>query len=323
MEECVSTYRSEYVKDLTKRLGLDKNILPPAYGVSTLLNPLFGSKKLIVGCCLMTEAQYDNARKALLSRIQDIYESFEPTVVEFDEDSVNSLDEDVSIAENNNHRKAEDELKTFEWYKKQKFQPILSTTMLLSGVDGDSTITRVAAVQPGKLIKLGVGSVSARRQDLPSGKNLADYIDKDHRMDILRFLSDHRTIFPSLFKIAQCEASRQTEEVGCERFFGLTGYVSAPRRSNLGVKNYERLSLLADILPKLYINPSDIATQYLMRCESGSWKKENTMDSLKCFNLERIIEAEVFNTKMPEPVPIETYMKQYQEDCGDSSSDSS
>ncbi len=81
MEECVATYRGAYYKDLTARLGLGKKVLPPAYAIGTLLNPLFGLEPLIVGAGLMTEDQYRNARKALLKRIQDILEYRQPTYV--------------------------------------------------------------------------------------------------------------------------------------------------------------------------------------------------------------------------------------------------
>jgi len=43
------------------------------------------------------------------------------------------------------------------------------------------------------------GLVLSRGKDLPSGKNLADYINKKGRMDMLRFYADHKKFFPSAF----------------------------------------------------------------------------------------------------------------------------
>ena len=82
-----------------------------------------------------------------------------------------------------------------------------------------------------------------RGEDLPSKKNLADYLDKKGRIDLLEFFNDHKDRFPNLFTIVQREASRRAVEVGCERFFGLSGYISQPRRSRLNVRNYERLAM--------------------------------------------------------------------------------
>ena len=39
--------------------------------------------------------------------------------------------------------------------------------------------------------------------------------------------------------------SNRDVEVGCERFFGLSGYISSPRRTRLKVRTYERLTMLA------------------------------------------------------------------------------
>jgi hypothetical protein len=140
-------------------------------------------------------------------------------------------------------------------------------------------------------------------------KNIATYVDSKGRFNVIAFLKDHANLFPILFIIAQREASRRVVEVGCERFFGLSGYISQPRRSQLDVRNYERISLLASILASVYIDPKVVATEYLARCKRGAWKKENTVESLKCFNLERMIAAEEMGMPVPDDVEIEQYMK--------------
>ena len=53
-------------------------------------------------------------------------------------------------------------------------------------------------------------------KDLPSGKNLGDYIKEKGRMDVLKFFEDHKKCFPTLWVIAQREAARRVVEVGCE-----------------------------------------------------------------------------------------------------------
>jgi hypothetical protein len=76
--------------------------------------------------------------------------------------------------------------------------------------------------------------------------------------------------------------------------------------AQLGVRNYECISLLASIfLASVYIDPKVVATEYLARCKRGAWKKENTVESLKCFNLERMIAAEEMGMPVPDDVEIE------------------
>jgi hypothetical protein len=66
-------------------------------------------------------------------------------------------------------------------------------------------------------------------------------------MRLIQFYGDHKKEFPTLWKVVQCEASRRVVEVGRERFFALSGYISLPKRTRLGVRNYERIAMLSSI----------------------------------------------------------------------------
>jgi hypothetical protein len=159
-----------------------------------------------------------------------------------------------------------------------------------------------------RTIILGIGLVESPGQDLPSGRNLVDYLDKKGRFDNIRFFSDHKDRFPNLCHIIQCEASRRVTEVGCERFFGKSGYISQPCRSRLGVRNYEQIALLSTILNCVYIDLDEVAMEYLKRCKRGDWKRENTLESLKCYNLERVIIAGNAGLEVPKPIALEDYV---------------
>ena len=65
--------------------------------------------------------------------------------------------------------------------------------------------------------------------------------------------------------------------------------------------------MLADMLRTIYIDPEEVAREYLLRCKRGAWKKENTVESLKCFNLERMIAAEEEGKDAPMPLEMEEY----------------
>ena len=140
------------------------------------------------------------------------------------EDYVDSEGEEMQPIESNiNYNKALQEFNKFYQYRAglycPKFCPVKSS--VLSGIDED-----------GVERKIFFGPVVERGKDLPSGKNLADYIcPKSFRMNVLMFFIDHKKHFPTMFKVCQCEASRRMVEVACERFLSLAGYVSSPRRT--------------------------------------------------------------------------------------------
>ena len=59
------------------------------------------------------------------------------------------------------------------------------------------------------------------------------------------------------------------------------------------VRMYERLALLVSILRNVYIDDERVTKEYLKRCKEGAWKEENTKDAAKCWNIERVIGAEL------------------------------
>ncbi len=137
-------------------------------------------------------------------------------------------------------------------------------------------------------------------------KNIADYIDTRGRMRLPQFYGDHKMDFPTLWKLVQCEASRCVVEVGCECFFALSGYISSPKRTRLGVRNYERIAMLSSILRLVYVDPEWVAQEYLRRCKTGVWKEGDDEDALKCWNLEQFLEAATFG----QPKPTELTMSE-------------
>jgi hypothetical protein len=165
-----------------------------------------------------------------------------------------------------------------------------------------STVLSAFDITSGKIEEIIVAPVEENGKDLPYGKNLGDYIDSKGRMDVLQFYQDHKKYFPNLWIIVQLEAARHIVEAGCERFFGLSGYVSGPRQTNLGVRTYERLAMLTLIVQNVFINDNWVANEYLERCKKGKWTKTNDDEALKCWNLERIIDAEEKGMKMPLPL---------------------
>ncbi len=89
----------------------------------TLLNPLFGNEKRIVGSGLMSEGQYTKALKNLLQKMQDILDKKNPLLCytlsdnSRSEGSSNDEDYDIPWHDNMNHGKAKEELEDFERFQ--------------------------------------------------------------------------------------------------------------------------------------------------------------------------------------------------------------
>ena len=244
--------------------------------------------------------------------MQDVLDRDSPAalVINSDSDGEDSSDEDSSEDEediaparvNTNFAKALEELELFESYKLKKYLPKIDT-------DSDKSSVLSGTID-GKTRRIWVGPVLKKGRNLPSGRNLADYIDNRGRIDLVKFFEDHKKIFPTLWIVVQRESSRRVVEVGCERFFSISGYVSSARRTRLGVRTYERIALLAIILKKVYIDKEWVAKEYLRRCKEGLWDSKLTEEAVKCWNLERLIDTELVGGSKPEPLTVDDLLRE-------------
>ena len=191
--------------------------------------------------------------------MQDILDRNSPIVwLAVEDDSSSKEDEDQTANPkriNSNYGKALEELEDFEVCKKKRYRPILDASK--------------SSVLSGETHEIMVGPVTKKGKDLETTRNLADYICQRGQMKLVHFFKDHKKRWPTLWIVVQCEASRRLTEVGCERFFSLSGYISAPRRTRLNVRTYERLAMLATIIQNVYIDKEWVAEEYLRRCKSG------------------------------------------------------
>ena len=134
----------------------------------------------------MNQSQYDRARKRLLSKMHDILDRQDPPLQDTGYESYDSEMGEISrCIKNTNHQKAEDELTLFEGFKRKKYRPefdekkckvISQEAEVEDLMTGDTTT---------KTFQICYGPVKKRGKDLPSGKNLADYIDRLRRFHIL------------------------------------------------------------------------------------------------------------------------------------------
>ena len=62
----------------------------------------------------------------------------------------------------------------------------------------------------------------------------------------------------------------------------------------------------------VYVDVEWVAKEYLKRSKSWAWKKANTMEFLKCSNLECVIEAYAFDNSEPIDLTLDKFMKENQ-----------
>jgi hypothetical protein len=129
----------------------------------------------------MTQGQYDRARNLLVRATQDGLEASSPVIEIDDAGSYNSADGCIQPFDDHHYQQAEKELTQLEILKQSKFIPELKYKRCIHGVN-----------QKGTKFEIGCGPLVNRGVDLPSKKNLADYLNKKGRIDLLEFYQSHK-----------------------------------------------------------------------------------------------------------------------------------
>ena len=139
-------------------------------------------------------------RKDLIQQMQDILDSASPDITLNGDDSdidFDSDDEALPRTENFNYNLADKELSSFDEFKCSKYWPRFEMQ------EGKV----LAGKYDGSVKEIFIGAATKRGKDLPSGKNLFDYIDKQGQMCLVRFFGDHKDRFLTLWILVQSEAS--------------------------------------------------------------------------------------------------------------------
>jgi hAT family C-terminal dimerisation region len=141
-----------------------------------------------------------------------------------------------------------------------------------------------------------MGVVEERGEDVVANHpfvtcNLADFIDDTGYFNLNRFLGVNKQSFPYLNKLAGCLASLRTNEVGCERFFSVAGYVSNPRRTSLKVRNYEAIAMLKRNMQHIYIDEKWVVQEYTKMEKDKDWDSLETQQDDLVVALEQEIYA--------------------------------
>lgn len=255
----------------------------------------------------MNTEQYLSAEEDLISRLQSMMERDNGNIVLLDsssgeDDDSACLDDPIVKSLSTEREKAKDEFRIYcNICKMQRHRPKAYEEPILKLGPCDMRYP----IQMGKVVTKG-DDIKANPPFVNC--NLADFIHDDGRFDLLRFLRLQKNIFPTIYKLAVCLASIRTNEVGCERFFSIAGYVSNPRRTRLNVRNYECLAALKANMQNVYIDESWVVDQYLEMEKAKTWNVLDSENDMQVLNLEREMLAEergVLSSELP-PISDET-----------------
>jgi hypothetical protein len=249
---------------------------------------------------LMTREQYNSAEHYLISRMQAILERetghviiaepTPPTSGTSDDEEEENFDDPCVRTHSTERERALEEFRVYcNLCKKQRHCPksYVGDTLRLGH----------------EKLQLEMGKVAIRgdeiRASLPFVScNLADFINDNGHFDLVGFLQLQKECFPTLFKMAVCVASVRTNEVGCEPFFSMAGYVSCPRRTRLNVRNYECLSALRSNMQQVYIDKQWVVDKYMMMEKTKSWDALEAESDLRVLELERELLAETLGVSL-------------------------
>ena len=115
------------------------------------------------------------------------------------------------------------------------------------------------------------GPVKKRGKDLPSGFNIADYINKKGIFSLLTFFIDHKRQLESLSNVVIGKlASHSTDEVDCKSLFSKSGALALPNRNRTKIEMFERLILGKHRLARVYCDKEKLKKELLCR-----WKEKD------------------------------------------------
>jgi len=170
-------------------------------------------------------------------------------------------------AQNTNqpHSSAEEEVSLyFREYRKVEQLPVFKRkedTKYLHGTESN-TISD-------SMIIIG-NEIEERGQDLPSGKNYADYF-KSGKFQHIRYWMDHKTQFPKVWIYAVQIASANPTEVSCESLFSQSDYASTSRRTQMKSVTFERETIIAHNLQRVYFDVEHAIDTYMKRKANKDW----------------------------------------------------
>ena len=122
-----------------------------------------------------------------------------------------------------------------------------------------------------------------------AGKNHADYVDKDGRYDIVKYLLDMQKTFPSISNVGIGQyAPHITTEVDRESLFSQADFLAEARRSRTDLRMYERLVVGKHRLSRIHCSIARVTELFLKRWKENDWDEQDDRDDTEFLEAEKI-----------------------------------
>ena len=168
---------------------------------------------------------------------------------------------------------AEEELAKYESYNKSRFQPQLKPTKTLGSFHEDGN--------PRDLPILAIGEVIKKGDNLPSGKNHANYIDKKGTYDIVGYMEHHKSMFRGLANVFVGQlAPHITTEVNCESLFIQAVHAAQPNHNRTVAETFEWLVMSKHCMARIYCFPEKVKRGFMRRKKDKDWNKNEDRDDI-------------------------------------------
>jgi hypothetical protein len=178
------------------------------------------------------------------------------------------------------------ELNKYMQYMELDYLPKMKPLVVLGAIDEGG--------QPREPI-YAFGPVIEKGENLPGGRNLADYIDHKGHFAIVRYVTDHKAKFPTLNKVIVGQvAPHISTEVDVESLFSQSGFLANPRRSKLGNKYYERLVFTKHRLGRIYCHEPKVMRVFLKRWKNNDWEEKEEKEASDFLAVEKEIYLQYF-----------------------------
>ena len=139
------------------------------------------------------------------------------------------------------------------------------------------------------------GPVIEKGENLPGGRNLADYVDHKGHFDLVRYVTDLKAKFPTLNRVIVGQvAPHISTEVDVESLFSQSGFLADPRRSKMGHKYYERLVFTKHRLGRIYCHEPEVMRVFMKRWKNKDWKEKEEKEASDFLAVEKEIYLQYF-----------------------------
>ena len=117
--------------------------------------------------------------------------------------------------------------------------------------------------------------------NLPSGKNHANYIDKKVTYHIVGYMEHHKSMFRGLANVFVGQlAPHITTEVNCESLFIQAVHAAQPNHNRTVAETFEWLVMSKHCMALIYCCPEKVKRGFMRRKKDKDWNKNEDRDDI-------------------------------------------